>query len=354
MKHLLMLGAGHAHLHLLSTLGAQGLAGVQITLVTPSPNPLYSGRVPGFVAGRYPLEDCTIALAPLLKNAAINWLQRSACGLDATTRTVTLDDGGTLHYDVLSINNGPVQDRQQIEVLLPGAREHALFVRPLEVFAALWPRVVALAQSKPLRVALIGGGATGFELACAVAHRLPGCSVTLLSGDAPVVANYPSSVQAMVMQALKTRRITVLQERCVGIAAGEVTLASGARLACDVPIIAIGAQAPTWLQDSGLALDAQGYVAVDCFQRSTSHPQVFAAAEADAVRAGPALTRNLRAVLAGVAPKASMPQGKTLQLLSCGDQRAIAHWGNWSAQGRWLGWLKDWLDRGFVQKYRRS
>lgn len=354
MKHLVMLGAGHAHLHLLSTLAAYGLAGVQVTLVAPFPNPLYSGRVPGFVAGQYTLEDCVIPLAPFLKNAAITWLQRSASRLDATTRTMTLDDGSTLHYDVLSINSGPVQDRPKIEVMLPGAREHALFVRPLEVFGALWPKVVALAQQKPLRVALIGGGATGFELACAVAHRLPGSSVTLLSGDAPVVANYPSAVQAMVAQALKTRHVTVIQEHCVGIAAGEVTLASGARLACDVPIIAIDAQAPSWLQGSGLALDAQGYVAVDCFQRSPSHPQVFAAAEVDAVRAGPALARNLRAVLAGVAPKAHAPQKRTLNLLSCGHQRAIASWGNWSAQGRWVGWLKDWRDRGFVQKHRRS
>ena len=354
MKHLVMLGAGHAHLHLLSTLSAQPLAGVQITLVAAYPHPFYSGRLPGFVAGQYPLADCVIPLEPLLKNATITWLQRSARRLDATTRTMTLDDGSTLHYDVLSINSGPVQDRPKIKVMLSGAREHALFVRPIEVFAALWPKVVALAQQKPLRVALIGGGATGFELACAVAHRLPGASVTLLSGDAPLGVNYPSAVQAMVMQALKTRHITVIQEHCVGIGAGEVTLASGARLACDVPIIAIDAQAPSWLQSSGLALDAQGYVAVDCFQRSTSHPQVFAAAETDAVRAGPALTRNLRAVLAGVAPKTCMPRGKTLQLLSCGDQRAIANWGNWSAQGRWLGWLKDWLDRGFVQKYRRS
>lgn len=352
MKHLVMLGAGHAHLHLLATLSAQPLAGVQITLVTPSPNPLYSGMVPGFVAGHYPLEDCVIPLAPFLKNTAISWLQRSARGLDVTTRTVTLDDGSTLHYDVLSINSGPVQDRQKIEVMMPGAREHALFVRPIEVFGALWPKVVALAQQKPLRVALIGGGTTGFELACAVTHRLPGASVTLLSGDAPVGANYPSTVQAMVAQALKTRHITVIQERCVGIAAGEVTLASGARLACDVPIIAIGAQAPTWLQGSGLALDDQGFVMVDAFQRSTSQPEVFAAG--DAVRAGPPLTQNLRAVLAGIAPKACTPRKKTLHLLSCGDQRAIASWGNWSAQGRWLGWLKDWLGRGFVQKYRRS
>lgn len=367
MKHLVMLGAGHAHVHLLSTLATQTMAGVQITLVAPYPRQLYSGMVPGFVAGHYTLEDCVIPLAPFLKNTAITWLQRSASGLDAAMRTVTLDDGSTLHYDVLSINSGPAQDRLKIELMMPGAREHALFVRPIEVFGALWPKVVALGQQKPLRVALIGGGAAGFELACAVAHRLPGSSVTLLSGDVPVGANYPSAVQAMVTQALKARRITVIQERCVGIAAGEVALVNGARLACDVPLITIGAQAPSWLQGSGLALDAQGFVAVDSFQRSTSHPAVFAAGDVAtrvdldlsrsgvyAVRAGPPLTRNLRAVLGGVAPKTYTPQQKTLNLLSCGDRRAIASWGNWSAQGRWVGWFKDWIDRGFIKKYSRS
>ena len=364
MKHLVMLGAGHAHVHMLSTLAAQALAGVQITLVAPYPRQLYSGMVPGFVAGHYTLEDGVIPLVPLLKGADVTWLQRSATGLDADQRSVTLDDGSTLTYDVLSINSGPVQDRQIIERMMPGAREHALFVRPIETFGVLWPQVVALGQQKPLRFAIIGGGAAGFELACAVAHRLPGSSVTLLSGDAPVGANYPAKVQAMVMQALKDRAITVIQERAAGMAAAEVTLASGARLACDVPLIAVGAHPPAWLQLSGLALDPQGFVAVNAFQRSTSHTQVFAAGDVAtridltlprsgvlAVRAGPPLAKNLRAVLAGMEPSPYIPQDKTLNLLSCGNRRAIASWGNWSAQGRWVWWLKDRIDRGFIKKY---
>ena len=120
MKHLVMLGAGHAHVHLLSTLAAQPLAGVQITLVAPFPRQLYSGMVPGFVAGHYTLDDCVIPLAPLLENSGVTWLARSAVGLDAQARTLTLDDGSTLSYDVLSVNSGPVQDRQKIEQLIPG------------------------------------------------------------------------------------------------------------------------------------------------------------------------------------------------------------------------------------------
>jgi pyridine nucleotide-disulfide oxidoreductase family protein len=367
MKHLVMIGAGHAHVHLLSTLAGQPLAGVQITLIAPSPRQLYSGMVPGFVAGHYALEDCVIPMEPLLKNTEVTWLQRSATGLDTNARVVTLDDGSTVAYDVLSINSGAVQDRQKIELMMPGAREHALFLRPIESFGALWPQVVAMGEKNPLRLAVMGGGAAGFELACAMSHRLPTSSVTLLSSDLTVGSNYPPAVQALMRQTLRARHINVIQEHCAGIAKSELTLANGARLVCDVPIIATDAQAPAWLQNSGLALDDQGFVSVNALQHSTSHPGVFAASDVAtrvdlmlprsgvyAVHAGVPLSNNLRACLAGVAPSPYTPQDKTLNLLSCGDRRAIASWGTWSAQGRWVWWLKNWIDRSFVKKYSKS
>ena len=365
MKHLVMLGAGHAHVHLLSTLAAQPLADVHVTLLAPFPRQLYSGMLPGFVAGHYTLQDCAIELAPLLANSGVEWLVRSAVALDADARMLTLDDGSTLNFDWLSVNSGPVFDRQRVEQMMPGAREHALFVRPIEAFGLLWPKVRVLAEKQALRVAVIGGGAAGFELACAVAYGLKGASVTLLCGDTPVAANYPAAVQARVVSVLRDRHITVLRERASAIAAGEITLANGTRLACDVPVIAIGAQAPAWLQGSGLALDEQGFIAVDEFQRSTSHAQVFAAGDVStrtdralarsgvyAVRAGPALTKILRAVVAGSEPVRYIPQEKTLNLLACGDKYAIASWGNWSAQGRWVWWLKDRIDRRFIRRYQ--
>ena len=42
---------------------------------------------------------------------------------------------------------------------------------------------------------------------------------------------------------------------------------------------------------------------------------------------------------------------RTLNLVSCGDRSAIAAWGPWAAQGRWVWWLKDRIDRGFVARY---
>lgn len=367
-KRLILLGAGHAHVHVLSTLPIRGaLEGVEIILVAPYSRQLYSGMVPGFVAGHYTLDECVIPVEPLLQNGAIRWLRHSVVAIDADARNITLEDGSVHGFDWLSVNTGPVQNRDQIEQAMPGARVHGLFVRPIESFGALWPQVVDLAKSRGLRLAVLGGGAAGIELAMAIRQRLPEASVTLLTGGTEVAVNYPSCIGHMVTRALKQRNITVLADRAVGITGTEVALASGARLACDVPLIATGAQAPAWLGSSGLALDADGFIAVDAFQRSTSHPHVFAAGDVSsredrqlarsgvyAVRAGPNLVKNLVAAVTAAPLRSHQPPKNTLNLLSCGDRRAIASWGNFAAEGRWVWWLKDWIDRGFIKRYRHD
>ena len=366
-RQLLLLGAGHAHVQVLADMARSPWAGAQITLVAPYDRQLYSGMVPGFVAGHYALDECVIPLEPLVRRSGIRWIQRSVRGMDAQAHSVTLDDGSTLHYDWISINTGPVQNRGLIEAAMPGAREHALFLRPIEAFGVLWPQVAAMGSTRPLRLAVIGAGAAGVEIAMAIRHRLPDAAITLLCGDVAPGSGYPPPVQKRIRAALLKRKITCIQDTAAGVRQGEVVLASGATLACNVPVLATGAQAPAWLQHSGLALDAQGFVAVDACQRFTSHPQVFAAGDVStridrplarsgvyAVRAGPVLATNLAAVLAGQAPMEHQPPTNTLNLISCGDRRAIASWGRYSAQGRWVWWLKDWIDRRFLRRYRET
>ncbi len=366
-KHLVLLGAGHAHVHVLSTLAAHPFSGVQVTLIAPYRRQLDCAMVPGFVAGHYALADCVIPLEPLLKNTGVRWLSTSASALDADARTLTLDDGSTLEFDWLSINTGPVQDRQQVEQAMPGARKHGLFIRPIETFAALWPQVLELASTRALRVAVIGAGAAGFELAMAIQYRLPAGSVTLISGTGGVANAFPPAVQDKVIRALKRRSITVLPDLAVGIEAGEVRLASGARLMCDVPLIATGVQAPAWLRGSGLALSEDGLIAVDACQRCTRHAHVFAAGRVStrveqslarngvyAVRAGPVLLKNLTAAIVGTPSAPHRPRTSALNLLSCGDRVAIASWRHYAAQGRWVWWLKDRLDRSFIRRYLRA
>ena len=73
--------------------------------------------------------------------------------------------------------------------------------------------------------------------------------------------------------------MTVFRDSCAALERGAVVLGSGARLACDAPVLATGAQAPGWLAGSGLALDERGFVLTGPTLQSTSHAQVFAAGD---------------------------------------------------------------------------
>ena len=352
-RTLVLLGAGDSHIQVLTTLATQRLVSTRVILIASHPRPMYSMMVPGFVAGHCTADDCVIPLEPLVRNAGVRWLQRSVKQLDCATQTLTLDDDSTLHYDWLSVNTGPVQNRDTLESAMPGARTHGLFVRPMEAFSALWPRVAEMGDARPLRIAVVAGGDAGIELALAVRHRLPTAALTLIAGNTPPWAQYDAKVQARILSALKTRHITVLQDTATGFDEGEVRLGCGARLTCDVPIVATSAQAPAWLLESGLALDAFGFLDVDTYQRSTSHPTVFAA-DGVSTRANYPLAHNLAAATAGKQLKPHHPPAHALNLLACGERYAIASWGRFSAQGRWVWWLKNWIDRRFMVRYSRS
>lgn len=375
MKHLVLLGAGHAHVHVLQGLAKPGSGrpgNLRITVIAPQPEQLYSGMVPGFVAGHYTLDQCVIPLDALMARCGAHYVASSGVSIDPNVQTVTLSDGQTMAYDFLSINTGSVMDREKIEAAMPGARAHALFVRPIDAFGKHWPRVAAKALLRPIHLAVVGAGAAGLELAMAAAHALqqphnaPGSRVTLITGGAQPAQSYPANVQRRVIRALDRLQIAVVQDSCVGLSDGEVMLASGGVLSCNIALLAIGAQAPAWLAGSDLALDEKGFVAVNPFQQSTSHSQVFAvgdmASRVDAphsrsgvyaVRAGPPLLNNLRAAIASQGLTAYSPPARTLNLLSCGSRYAIAAWGTFSVEGAWVWRLKDRIDREFISRYSR-
>lgn len=392
MKRVLLLGGGHAHLLVLRALAQQPLAGAEVMLLTPYRELTYSGMVPGLVAGHYGAAQCRIALAPLAAAAGVNLVEGQATGLDTAARRVHLANGRTAEYDVLSLDTGSVQNRDS----MPGAREHGLFVRPVERFVELQMRLAELARQRPLNVVVLGGGAAGFELAMALQHRLQhplqhclqpglqaglqaglqpcpealseGSRVALLSGDGEPLAGYPPAVVRAGARALARRRITVFRERASALQAGAVVLASGARVACDAAVIATGTEPAPWLVGSGLALCERGFVLTGPTLQSMSHPEVFAAGDvatrADrphaksgvyAVRAGPPLALNLRRFVGGGPLVPYQPQARTLNLLSCGSRSAIIVWGGVGLGelpfGRLAWWWKDRIDRNFIARF---
>jgi pyridine nucleotide-disulfide oxidoreductase family protein len=368
MKRLVLLGGGHAHVHVLDAMAHEPWPGVEAVLVTPHARQMYSGMVPGVVAGHYRPEEAAIPLAPLARAAGVSVRWTSAQGVDAAAREVRLSDGSTLGYDVLSIDTGAVMDRDAIA----GAREHALFVRPIEDFVEAVPGLVSRVRPPadgPPHVVVVGGGAAGFEIALALAHAHGArMRLALVTGGGRLLQGYPESVIRRGERAAARLGVEVCQAAVAAIGPGAVRLQQdGRQIRCDQAVVAIGASAAPWLKGSGLTLDERGFVTVGPTLQSLSHPDVFAAGDVAsrldvhhprsgvyAVRAGPPLARNLRRMLQGEEPQPYAPQARTLNLLSCGGRQAIAAWGGLCTEGAWVWRWKDRIDRAFIRRFSRA
>lgn len=363
-RQLILLGAGHAHLQLLAHWKRRPMVGPRITLIAPHGRHLMPSHIAGFVAGTRSLDECSVEIEPLVRQSGVRWLTRSVRGLDVTQRTVLLDDLSTLQFDWLSINTGAVQNRAVLDLTIPGIREHGLFLRPMESFCTLWPKVADLGESKALRIALIGAGGAGTEIAMAIKQRLPSSALTLVDPAVPV-ATWEAAQRARLAGRLRSAGVTCIQDQVVAVGATEITLASGARLACDVPVVATGPQAPYWLKDCGLGIDAEGFVQVDHNLRSLSHPFVFAAGDVrarfdtqsnrdltQAALDGQTLARNLASIVAGQSARATVSSRAGWRWLETLNGRALLGRGRLVLEGRVAAWLKRWRDARLIRRYR--
>ena len=149
MKRILLVGAGHAHLAVLRALKKEPLHGARFMLVTPRAKQIYSGMLPGIIAGHYRRHEAEIDVARLAEAAYAEFVEGSASGVDAASRIVTLEDGTLLEYDLVSLNVGSL-----VDPAVPGA-EHALAAKPFEDFFE------KLRTMRLNRVAIAGAGAAG-------------------------------------------------------------------------------------------------------------------------------------------------------------------------------------------------
>ncbi|MBN8504603.1 MAG: pyridine nucleotide-disulfide oxidoreductase, partial [Burkholderiales bacterium] len=166
MKRVVLLGGGHAHALLLLQWARRPTAGVQLYLVSPQPHSLYSGSVPGWLAGRCGAEALQIDLVSLCCAAGVRWLQVEAVALDAPAKQLQLAPGEQLPFDLLSINTG--------STLSPPAHPGPLLtLRPLNALVQAWPRWLAdwRRGHGAANLDMVGGGAAGVEVLLAVLAR---------------------------------------------------------------------------------------------------------------------------------------------------------------------------------------
>ncbi|MCV6603723.1 MAG: FAD-dependent oxidoreductase [Porticoccaceae bacterium] len=339
LKQLVLVGGGHAHALVIRRWAIKPLPGVRMVLVSPNWQTPYSGMLPGLLAGHYTPDDVHIDLRRLCRWAGVRFIEDSVEHINRDTRQLTLRKRGQLDYDLMSLDIGSTPDRN-----LPGLREHAETVKPIDRF---YPRFLALIERckqapQPLSIAVVGGGAGGVEVVLALAQRLRqqavSAQLTLVIRDNRILTDYPGRAAAAARRALHDAGVSLLRQFHVAeVKAGELLAKSGETLAADEAFFCTHARAADWLAGTGLDIDERGFVKVDRHLRSLNTPNIFAAGDIAAmvenprpkagvyaVRQAPVLLENLRRSLLGKTLKTYTPQGNFLSLLSLGGKKALA------------------------------
>ena len=371
-RQVLLIGGGHSHVQVLESLAAQPLEGATARVVVDKPIAIYSGMVPGYVAGQYQSSELEIDVPRLCAWAGVECTVESVSRIDAAGRRMELANGDQLDYDLASVNIGSTVAGLD----LPGIRDHAIPTRPISELISRTVQVVDKARGCTLdstfRVMVVGGGAGGIELAFTFQQRLEGADcgpieIHLINSGPRILEGYPVSLAQRAERAAKRRGIQIHCGRRVESATSDqVELNNGESWPCDALLWVTGAVSHPLFRDSNLPTDRRGFVDTRSTLQVVGHDDLFAVGDCAtlvdyphtpkagvyAVRQGPVLAHNLQAALAGEKLQEYSPQSDFLTLLNLGDGSALGAKKGLSFQGRWVMRLKDWIDRRFMQRFQ--
>ncbi len=396
---MVLLGGGHTHVMVLAAARRLHAAGAEVTVVSPSVFQYYSGMGPGLLGGMYTREHSRFNLPRLTAPAGVRFIRAEATCIDPVRRIVHLGAGagsecfgsGPLHYDLLSCNTGSsVKD----ELLTPAARaELGRSVFTAKPIRSLLSARIALLRGlrrarhsgEPLRVAVIGGGAGGVELAgnilrlaaaagaggvrAEAAHRGTNARDSALEltlfHRGRLLPALPPAARAAALRSLTARGAAVREHvEVAAIAPGRIGFSNGSQHPVHLVVLATGTRPSELLARSDLAHDGRGAMRVNRYLQSVTAPEIFGSGDCIsfdpapldavgvyAVRQSATVTHNLLAMLTNTRMHRFRRAGAYLAGINLGDDTAIlSKWGI-AMHNRTALRIKEHYDIGFVTRF---
>lgn len=357
MPILLLVGAGHAHLHLVRNAADLLAAGYRVQLLAPRFFD-YSGVASATAAGALADDVGRIDVRHLAAASGTEFHEDTLAACDLDERVAVTSRGKRIAYDVLSLNIGSVVAPAGIQV-----DPAVLRVKPLSDLAELDAR---LHHSNPAgaTVTVVGGGASGLELAAHLAVRPDVAYIQLVESGTTVGSDLPDGARRRIERLLTQRGVRIHTGLVVNnLGERELVGDGGTHLAHDVALLAVGLTTPPLVSDLGLG-DGRG-IPVRATLQHVDHDEIYAAGDCahflpnplaqigvHGVRQGPVLLQSLLARARGEGLPSYTPQPRALSILDLGGGVGLAVYGNrW-----WFGAaalrLKRYIDRRWLKSYQ--
>lgn len=371
--HLVLIGGGHSHAIALNLWSQNPIPEVSITLISDVQQTPYSGMLPGHVAGFYSYGETHINLVNLCQKVGVNLIIDRAIALDLANNQVICQNNDPISFDYLSIDIGSTPDT----ITVPGANDYAIPAKPVPQFLDAWSNLLATVKNKPrstMKLAIVGGGAGGVELALNMQARLlqemgknyaTQLQINLIHRGHKLLSGHNSYVSKRLHKILIKRDIQIhLKTQVTKVNSDHIICDRDKNIDYDYLFWVTQASAPEWIKQSQLTTDSRGFILVKDTLCSVSHPNIFATGDIAtmenycrpkagvfAVRQGQPLFTNWQNMITGKSLISYVPQTRYLALIGTADKKAIASWGSWGWQSS-LFWLwKDYIDRKFMNLF---
>jgi NADH dehydrogenase FAD-containing subunit len=364
-KHLVLVGGGHAHMVTLKHLHSFVEKGHRVTVIQPSKYHYYSGMGPGMLSRTYSPDDIRFSTEHVVTKMGGSFILDKVISINALDKTVNMESGDSINYDVLSFNAGSYVPWDQVI----GDHTDIFSVKPIETLLKAQARILELVSQKKITVGIVGGGPSSLEVATNIWQLVRDTDghmpdISIFSGRR-LMSRFPERIRNMAYKSLHKRGIHIIeQDYSKEVQSGQITLESGAVHEADIIFLAVGVKPSTIFKESGLPMGPDGGLLVNKYLQSTEHPEIFGGGDCIyfqdqpldkvgvyAVRENPVLYHNLMATIEGKELQPFDPGGNYLLIFNVGGGKGILGKNSLMFDGRLAFMIKDYIDRKFMREF---
>ncbi len=362
-KQLVLIGGGHANVQVLKKLSKNTIKGLHIILISEHFEATYSGMTPGYIHQDFSKEEISIDLQRLCFNAGATFIKDKVVKIDTNYQKLELQNLPPVHYDLLSINIGSISSTRGIKI---ENSSRCFFVKPISLLVKNLSKIDQIIKSKKSKIAIIGGGVASYELAFSLSRRYKdNLEITIVGKNILNEKNLNKKTKNRIKEISNHIGIKELLGEVISISETHLTLKNDVIFECDLSLLSSGADIETWLSNSNLNKDKNGFISVDSNLLSTNDKSVFVSGDACsiennlrpksgvmAVRQGEVLKENIFYKLTGSPLIKFRPQKNWLYLVGTYKNYALLNYFFLSFHGRWCWKLKEFIDKGFINKFK--
>ena len=277
-----ILGGGFGGLHTalrLSQLPWEPTQKPEIVLVDQSDRFLFSPLLYELLTGELQTWEIAPPFEEIFRNTGVRFYQGVVSGIDIDQQRVHLQDGPEISYDKLVLALGGETPLD----IVPGATSYAYAFRTITDVYRLEERLRVLEESDKdkIRVAIVGAGYSGVELACKLADRLGERGrFRLIELSDQILRTSPEFNREAASKALEARGVFIdLETKIESIGQDNISLEYKNQvdtIPVDLVIWTVGTRVTPVVRSLPVKQNQRGQISITPTLQVQDHPEIFA------------------------------------------------------------------------------